>query len=81
MMFTETTQIWGKEFPGSMFHDAWELLFFRFFKESAQLNLPLISALPHVQLQVTKIASNYLQSCAPNACCQPHNFSCKAIVE
>jgi hypothetical protein len=29
-MFTETTQIWGKEFPGSMFHDAWELLFFRF---------------------------------------------------
>jgi hypothetical protein len=30
MLFTETTQIWGKEFPGSMFHDAWELLFFLF---------------------------------------------------
>jgi len=29
MMFPETTQIWGKEFPGRVFfHDARELLFF-----------------------------------------------------
>jgi hypothetical protein len=27
--YPETTQIWGKEFPGSvLLHEAWELLFF-----------------------------------------------------
>jgi hypothetical protein len=37
MMVSETTQIWGKEFPGSMFHEAWELLFFRTYPEKAQI--------------------------------------------
>jgi len=28
MMFTETTQIWGRSSQAACFHEAWELLFF-----------------------------------------------------
>jgi hypothetical protein len=45
MILQETTQIWGKEFPGSMFHEAWELLFFQSIKEKSP-NLQFFSALP-----------------------------------
>jgi hypothetical protein len=48
MMFPETTQIWGKEFPGSMFHDAWELLFFTIARslEYERICVRFIRALP-----------------------------------